>query len=557
MMQTSLMFVDLKPLGVTPNSQKLAIKIPEGSDNMGVNGDSGFTDMINALMAITPEQLQNCFGQMEWVKVQGESSGFAPLLDLSKAQTAGTEMAQMVFGELAQNNSQQSKPLGLKFVDIGRLEDGSVGFIKKNTGQFSPKDPYPPPLALSKGTITQPGMEPTVEEMSQTVEVSTIAQVAKTTVDSDPQGGAGDTPGHIKSIQNKLEGVHQPSGQTQIQPGRAPIQPTHMAPQTNDEAAATAIINEDEPAGKDASASNSVKASSAQSVSNPKDRNTSPIVPEEMLNKSTKPNAPGVERVVVNQNNDKVKLSPDQATDQQFGDGNDPGEKYFLKQASGERQPSDGMRQHFSASQVDVSSEASIDETDPLTSARQDNKALFQQVVSRLKGAHVQSVEHASSQHEPAPQTSDIQSNVIRQIVQRMSLHHQGSQSTMTLKLKPEFLGNVHMQISTDNHQVVVRMATESAAVKEMVEQGLQYLKTEMHHHGLEIDKFEVFVANDNEESHPGQDWAGFRQALKQRQQNAMKKVLNESNDEHNEISDQKVGDRHVTDNTGEIDYFA
>jgi flagellar hook-length control protein FliK len=543
-MQKSLMFVDLKPLGITPNSQKLAIKMPEGADNVGVNGDSGFSDMMNALMAIKPEQLRNSLEEMEWVKVQGESSGYAPLLDLSADQAGGTEMAQMLLSELEQTNLQQSEPLGLRFVDIGRLEDGRVGFIKTKKDQFFPKD-LKIPMDLSKRTISQPVIDSTKEGLSQMAERSTTApaEAVQTTIDSAPQevaperlvSSAGKELSDIHPMQNKLNRVQQSSS-------RAQIQPTHMVPQTN----------EDELIEKGTNTDNGIKVSSAN-----KEQTIPPILPEEMPNKSTKPGEPGVGRVAVNQSEDKAKPAAEQAIDQQFGDRNDSDAKQMLRQASRQRQPSEQMRQYFNAAQVDVSSETAMDETDPLTSARQDNRVLFQQIVSRLKSAPVQSAEYASSPHESAPQTSDVQSNIIRQIVQRMSLHHQGSQSTMTLKLKPEFLGNVHMQISTDNQQVVVRMATESAAVKEMVEQGLQHLKTEMQHHGLEIDKFEVVVANDNEESHPGQDWAGFRQALKQKKQNAMKKGPNGSSDERNEISEKKVEARRVTESSSEIDYFA
>lgn len=563
-MQTSLMFVDLKPLGVTPNSQKIAIKMPEGADKIGANGDSGFSEMINALMAITPEQLQSSFGEMEWVKVQGESSGYAPLLDLSAAQASGTEMAQMLFGELAQNNLQQSTPLGLnpnnispldgERVGFGKtgLDDERVGFGKTGMEQLAAQDPKQHP-DLSKGTHLQSVLNPIKEGVSQTAVVSTTTEAAQTGADPVEQGLAsniGEELNDTKPIRNKLDGVQQIAGRTQMQP-------SHSASQTNVEAVAKSMVNEDELIQKGHEEIRSAKVSSENNASNPKDQTTPAFLPEEITSRASKPNDPGAARVAAIQNNDKVNFTSEQATDQQFGDRNDADPKHILRQAARARQPSEEMRQNFNAVQGDVASDASTDESDPLTGGRQDNRVLFQQVVSRLKGAPVQSVEYASSQHESAPQTTDTQSNVIRQIVQRMSLHNQGSQSTMTLQLKPAFLGNVHMQISTDNQQVVVRMATESAAVKEMVEQGLQHLKTEMQHHGLEIDKFEVFVANDKEESHPGQDLAGFRQALKQRQQNAMKKGSNGDSEEHNEISEKNVEARRVTDNASEIDYFA
>jgi flagellar hook-length control protein FliK len=115
-------------------------------------------------------------------------------------------------------------------------------------------------------------------------------------------------------------------------------------------------------------------------------------------------------------------------------------------------------------------------------------------------------------------QDKAAQADVIRQIVQRMSMHTQGSQSKMVIQLKPEFLGNVHMQVVTENHQVTVRMMADSTMVKDIVEQNLQHLRSELLHHGLEIQKFDVFVANDEQGWRGGQQQAGFSDTLNRKQ---------------------------------------
>ena len=120
---------------------------------------------------------------------------------------------------------------------------------------------------------------------------------------------------------------------------------------------------------------------------------------------------------------------------------------------------------------------------------------------------------------EAVSEDKELRNDVVRQIVQRMSMHTQSGQSRMEIRLKPEFLGNVHLQVLTENHQVSVRMTADSTAVKEIVEQNLQHLKLELQHHGLEIQKFDVFVGGDSQEWRGGQNQAGFRQAFRQRQQ--------------------------------------
>ena len=63
-------------------------------------------------------------------------------------------------------------------------------------------------------------------------------------------------------------------------------------------------------------------------------------------------------------------------------------------------------------------------------------------------------------------------------------------------------------------------------------------------------------MANDNEESRPGQDLAGFRQTLKERQRDGAKR----KNSDHvmgSVRSTAGVDDREGDGNANEIDYFA
>jgi flagellar hook-length control protein FliK len=115
-------------------------------------------------------------------------------------------------------------------------------------------------------------------------------------------------------------------------------------------------------------------------------------------------------------------------------------------------------------------------------------------------------------------QDKTAQTDVIRQIVQRMSLHTQGGQSKMVIHLKPEFLGNVHMHVMTENQQVTVRMMADSTMVKDIIQQNIQHLQAQLMHHGLEIQKFDVFVANDGQGWRGGQEQAGFRNGTNQKQ---------------------------------------
>jgi flagellar hook-length control protein FliK len=176
---------------------------------------------------------------------------------------------------------------------------------------------------------------------------------------------------------------------------------------------------------------------------------------------------------------------------------------------------------------------------------------------SQVSTTALKSVEASSAANETMPfSDKDTQTDVIRQIVQRMTLRGERQQSQMVIRLKPDFLGNVRLQVTTEGQQVVVRMDAESAMVKEIVEQNMAHLKAELSQHGLEIQKFEVFVGNDNDGWRSGQQQTAFRQASKRSGQpsNGAQSDDEPSSDYSGESD--KHGSNTGTSGTNEVDYF-
>jgi flagellar hook-length control protein FliK len=156
---------------------------------------------------------------------------------------------------------------------------------------------------------------------------------------------------------------------------------------------------------------------------------------------------------------------------------------------------------------------------------------------------------------ETMPHEKAAPSDVIRQIVQRMSMQTTGDQSKMVIRLKPEFLGNVHLQVLTENHQVTVRMMADSTLVKDIVEQNLLHLRTELQNHGLEIQKFDVFVSNGDQGWRGGKEQAGFKDARNQKQSRS---GGGKSSQKRGKVTfDSGSGKKIVQKDPGEIDYFA
>ena len=90
-------------------------------------------------------------------------------------------------------------------------------------------------------------------------------------------------------------------------------------------------------------------------------------------------------------------------------------------------------------------------------------------------------------------------SEVLSQIVERAVLSMKGEQREIRINLKPEFLGHLHLKISTDNNQIAIRILTEIPLVREMIESNVGQLKTDLQNQGLEVDKFDVFVSRDSD----------------------------------------------------------
>jgi flagellar hook-length control protein FliK len=122
-------------------------------------------------------------------------------------------------------------------------------------------------------------------------------------------------------------------------------------------------------------------------------------------------------------------------------------------------------------------------ETHPSTVAeRSFEKTADSQTVSRDKEA----------------MTGTGRAGIFDQIVQRAAVQLRNDQGEINIDLKPDFLGRVRMQILTENQQVTVRIVTELAAVRDMIESGLNQLKSELQSQGLQVERLEVAVADDH-----------------------------------------------------------
>jgi flagellar hook-length control protein FliK len=111
-----------------------------------------------------------------------------------------------------------------------------------------------------------------------------------------------------------------------------------------------------------------------------------------------------------------------------------------------------------------------------------------------------------------------LRNQALDQIVRKAVIYMRNGQHEAKIDLKPEFLGHVRMQVTTENHQVTIKILTEFGFVKDMVENNIQQLKADLQQQGLNVDKLEVTVFNDADGHKHRQQKAG---QAKNRQHNA------------------------------------
>ena len=158
--------------------------------------------------------------------------------------------------------------------------------------------------------------------------------------------------------------------------------------------------------------------------------------------------------------------------------------------------------------------------------------------------------ETASPAKNPEPAANFSGTGTLNQIVGKAALHLTNGQSELKLNLKPDFLGQLHMRIVTENHQVTLKISTEFFVVKDLIENNIHQLKADLQNHGLEINSLDVTVTKDSHQQGSGHQPADLLKAQKNTGAKSARDDL-----EQTELHEPNAsGGENNSDNT--IDYF-
>lgn len=86
--------------------------------------------------------------------------------------------------------------------------------------------------------------------------------------------------------------------------------------------------------------------------------------------------------------------------------------------------------------------------------------------------------------------------NIIRQIVDSMSISNTTEESAINLQLTPERLGRMYINVSQKNSEISARIAVSNEAVKEALQTQMVNLKEALNNSGIRVNEVEITVAS-------------------------------------------------------------
>lgn len=162
--------------------------------------------------------------------------------------------------------------------------------------------------------------------------------------------------------------------------------------------------------------------------------------------------------------------------------------------ASGETGNGVTSGENTDKSQTKVQADSSLDNSDERVlqhdDALSDNSTLHASVSEQLNTDT--SFERSQSQSHSRVDTTDI----IRQIVDSISISNTTEESAIELQLTPESLGRMYINISQKNSEISARIAVSNEAVKEALQTQMVNLKEALNNSGIRVNEVEITVAS-------------------------------------------------------------
>jgi flagellar hook-length control protein FliK len=94
---------------------------------------------------------------------------------------------------------------------------------------------------------------------------------------------------------------------------------------------------------------------------------------------------------------------------------------------------------------------------------------------------------------------SEIKRNeIVNQIVDKCLITVKDGQSKINIRLKPDFLGPLKLNITAENNQISIKMISDNIITKDLLENSIYNLKSELQNHGLDVGKLDIILTDEN-----------------------------------------------------------
>lgn len=93
----------------------------------------------------------------------------------------------------------------------------------------------------------------------------------------------------------------------------------------------------------------------------------------------------------------------------------------------------------------------------------------------------------------------EARENVLQQIIKKMEIRSMGDRTELTLKLNPEYLGDLRVKLTTQNGRMEARFETSSKEVRSYIEEGMTALRQNFTAQGLNLERISAHVVESEE----------------------------------------------------------
>ena len=119
------------------------------------------------------------------------------------------------------------------------------------------------------------------------------------------------------------------------------------------------------------------------------------------------------------------------------------------------------------------------------------------------------------------------ESHIVEQTIHHLSLHSRGDSSSITIKLHPEELGELHLRMVMEGDQLKVHLHAQTQQVQEVLERNFPRLRDSLQDNGVLLDQFQVSY-----DSGDSQSWQQFSQQQQESGSSAVMSVMAEIDDD-------------------------